>query len=369
MSGAFSYSRLSLAEQCMLAYKLRYIDKKPVLTSAALSDGSKIHETIEKYLKYVQSQRLKEYDYDVFREMSRSVVLSDGASVWQILSRLNMQTVLPIEAINYTGIELKLAVESRWMPVDYLSKDGFFRGVVDAMVYDPATKTIVITDWKSSRKMSASEDQLKAYAALADSNFSNKFDVDRYKVRFVYLRLGAVEEQEFSPLECQWFKDDLTVRITEVQKAKSFEPSLNQWCPWCEVRKFCPKYQEAVEAGMLSDLTPDDAVDAAEKFVMLKTAADDYKTIVKTLVEEEGNVKLPNGTEVGLITKSRRSVDNKKFVNWLRQHPEVDPYKVLYRASFRADILAEFNLNPEEYTKTNTYTALGIGTSEEDDDE
>lgn len=368
MSGAFSYSRLSLAEQCLLAYKLRYHDKKPVLKSAALTDGSKIHETIEKYLKYVQAHKLSAYDYDVFRDMARKVLLDDGASVWQILSKLDLQLVLPIEAINYTGIELNLAVDSRWMPVSYNSAQGFFRGKVDAMVYDAETRTMVITDWKSSRKMSASEDQLKAYAALADSNFSAKFAVDRYRVRFVYLRLNAVDEQEFTPLECQWFKDDLTLRVGEVLQATEFPPSLNQWCPWCEVRKFCPKYTEAVDSGVLEDVTASNAVNAAEKFVMLKVAADDAKEKTKKYVESEGNIQLPNGTEIGLITRARKSVDKRKLVSWLRNHPEIDPYKIMYQASFKMDTLAFLGLDMDEYTTTNNYTALGIGAGEEDND-
>ncbi len=352
---AISFSRLDTFERCPLSYKLRYIDKVPEIKGTALDTGSKVHEVIERYLKAVRQMKVPQYDKDLLRDIASQYTVEDGTSIAGLLSKVDFNDIIPISLMNYSSMELKMAVDEAWQSVPWDSPLGFYRGIIDAIVYEPNRKVLYITDWKTNRNLSANPLQLKSYAALAYAVLGEKLDINEFIVRFYYLRLGVAKEKEFSPTEILWAMDDLSVRLNRMLAATEFPPQLNEYCAYCGVRKSCPLYQEALEKGSEEEISIEQAV---TRYEMADIARKDYQSLVKSYVEEQGDVDLGNGRAYGLNVIQKRRIDSEKLAFWLRQHPEVDPYEIISKGSFQINSLSAVPV--EEVIKVVPETRLQI---------
>jgi len=334
---AISFSRLDNFERCPLSYKLRYIDKVPEIKGVALDTGSKVHEVLERYLKAIRQMKMPQYDKDLLRDIASQYTVEDETSIAGLLSKVDFNEIIPINLMNYSSIELRIAVDESWQPVTWDSPLGFYRGIIDAIVYNPSRKILYITDWKTNRNLSANPLQLRSYAALAHAVLSDQLDINEFIVRFYYLRLGVAKEKSFSPTEILWAMDDLSVRLNRMLSATEYPPQLNEYCGYCGVRKSCTLYQEAIEKGSEENIPIEEAV---IRYEMSDTIRKDYGKLVKSYVEENGDIDLGEGRRYGLQVTQKRKIDSEKLAFWLRKHPEVDPYEIISRGSFQLKTLS-----------------------------
>jgi len=338
---AISFSRLDTFERCPRSYELRYIEKAPEIKSSALDTGSKVHEAIDRYLKAVRAMQVPQYDKELLRGIAEQYTTEDGTSVAGLLSKVDFNAIIPIDLMQYSSVELKMTVDEAWNPLQWDDPRGFYRGIVDAILYEPKTRKLYITDWKTNRALSANPLQLKSYAALAYANLAERLDIQEFIVRFYYLRLGVAKEKSFNPTEILWAMDDVSVRLNNMLSADEYPPKLNEYCGYCSVRYSCELYKEALEKGSAVDVPIEAAI---ARYEMAEIARKDYGDIVKSYIEHNGEVDLGNGRVYGLNVINKRRVDSEKLVNWLRAHPEVDPYDVISRGSFQLNALSEVPL-------------------------
>jgi len=152
--------------------------------------------------------------------------------------------------------EKKLAFDRDWnLLKDFYSNKAFIRGVIDVLAY--LTNIVVITDYKSSRKMMTvdqlKEDmQMKTYVLLV-SRLLPPESYNKIIVRIEYVRFGKSIEYEINDVKAvadsalQWINDSIKMIEEEMLKTDgAFEPKRNEYCHTCHLAEDskCPLFNK-----------------------------------------------------------------------------------------------------------------------------
>jgi len=152
--------------------------------------------------------------------------------------------------------EKKLAFDREWgLLSDFYSNKAFMRGIIDVLSY--LTNIVVITDYKSSRKMMTvaqlKEDmQMKVYVLLAYHLLPPE-SYQKVIVRVEYIRFGKSIEYEIIDVKAaaetaqQWIDDSIQMIEQEMLKTdNAFEPTRNEFCHTCHLAEEskCPLFNK-----------------------------------------------------------------------------------------------------------------------------
>ena len=210
-------------------------------------------------------------------------------------------TILPNEILL---AEKKLAYTKDWKPTGFLSKNAYFRGVIDSTLYSPVTKGIVISDYKTSRSMltrwQVSEDpQLRSYVKMMVHKLGIN-NIETVTIRIVYMRFREIIEYTFDNI--QEIVDESTAwingMINEIEKRgdnpDKFEPTRNEHCNRCFLREdnMCPlfvreKYQEVMSLEVSDEETCSKAWKESE---ILKDRYESYQKQCKEFITNTDGV-------------------------------------------------------------------------------
>lgn len=155
-------------------------------------------------------------------------------------------------------IEQKLAFKRGWKRSrDWNSPENFFRGIIDLIEY-MGERTVVITDYKSSRVMLSKEKlkhdmQLKIYVLLVYCMLP-KGSVDKIIVRINYLRYNRYVEYIINDIEQvakdakEWIENNVKKIENAIVKnnKESFAPKRNEYCATCFIAEegSCPLFSK-----------------------------------------------------------------------------------------------------------------------------
>lgn len=326
---AYSYSRISLFEQCPFKWYMRYIRglKEPeqdyflvgkISHKVAEEAGDWCYRTLfvnkfESYCKvknisfeqgpreiaidlYDNPSKIKTYfpelkgrasliydmdksipddsyekpsmpDIETYNKMFQSAVnlykcsdpdvISDAK---RISDKFYMSKNFALTPGGITITEKKLSFDKNWKSLnDFFSNLVFFRGILD--VIDYYEKHIIITDYKSSRKILTLEKmkedrQMQVYILLA-YKFLPKNSYDKMIIRIEYLRYGKTIEYELrdhSEIEemvnkaLTWINESIQSIEQEMLKTdgNAFAPVRNEYCHTCYLRNdgVCPLFDK-----------------------------------------------------------------------------------------------------------------------------
>lgn len=241
-----SYSRLSRFEACPLSYKLHYLDKQTSEPGIQLKFGSAIHEVLEHLLQeFVDNETTgvlsEERAIELFREAWTKQGLT-GADVFNeglgILRRfIGDQGIVDHRAI--LGIEKEFRLQVG--PFEVL-------GFIDRADQLDA-ETIEIIDYKSNRMLFTKDEvetslQFSLYAAAAKVLWPW---AKKFKFTFWMVRHGI--KQETSRTEEQIADALLYIETLgrQTETASEFPARPNTNCSYCDHRKHCPAYAEALK--------------------------------------------------------------------------------------------------------------------------
>jgi RecB family exonuclease len=258
--------------QCKLKYYYQYEDKKPrVGKSDPLAFGSAVHEALE-LMQTITSETGKaptQEDYDrVISEFMKSAVfygLEDQALYEEgrtiLMDRLDR--VDPADKI--VGLELSFELET--------PKGTPFLGHIDKLI-ELDENTVAIVDYKTSR-MALTQSEADSDIQLSMYDLAVSMLYPQYTTivgAFDYLRLGNVISHRTKEQRAA-FVDLLDTVYVEILKTGKEEakPALNNFCGWCDFKRYCPTFQTLVEDPELllplaSELPDEEFVNAFEKF-------------------------------------------------------------------------------------------------------
>lgn len=218
----YSFSKLSLHEQCNRKFKYRYIDKvKPQKQDmTALLKGGAVHSLLENYPNPSTHKLAPKYKH-IFDDF--------------------LQTKLGQDYLNIPSIrEFAFGLTKDFEPTEYKSKDAIFRGYVDYI----CTKDNVLhlIDWKTGRLKEQkwqSYDQLMMYAIYFFQRYPN---IDQIKISYVYVEHAEAENDLL--LERKYlrtYKDSLAGMIISTEQDIEFKKCPSKLCDYCEFQYHCDK--------------------------------------------------------------------------------------------------------------------------------
>jgi putative RecB family exonuclease len=241
-----SFSRLSRFETCPLSYRLHYIEKKQAEPGLPLRFGKTVHAVLERLLKEVLDDERtgplsEERALELYREAWSAEGLT-GIEVFEEGLRILRDFIREQGVVDHRNI---LAVEKEFrLPVGPFTVLGFIDRVdwVD-------DETIEVIDYKTNHQLFARDEvesslQLSLYHVAAQRLWPW---AKKVKLTFWMLRHGV--RQETTRTEEQ-LKDALAYVETlgrQTESAKEYPARLNANCSYCDHRKQCPAYADALQ--------------------------------------------------------------------------------------------------------------------------
>lgn len=220
MINQWSYSKLTVFEQCKLRAKLQYVDKipeperplPPGKTEHANDRGTRVHEAAELFVK--EDVRLIE-ELKHFEEEFRHLKTLYGKGL--------------------VSLEGEWAHNKDWDPVAWNSSDAWLRLKLDAFVRASNTRAVVI-DYKTGR-MHGNElkhgEQGQLYMV---SSFIRYPELEEIIVEFWYLDQNDMSTVTYTRKQSEHFLRKFTQRGDIITSCQDFPPSANifscKWCPY-----------------------------------------------------------------------------------------------------------------------------------------
>jgi RecB family exonuclease len=294
-----SYSRLTRFEQCPLSFKLHYIEKRQAEPGIPLRFGKLMHAVLERLLREViDDERSGPLSEARALELLREAWAAEGLTGLDLFHEgidILKTFVRDQGALDHQDV---LAIEREFtLPVGPFSVLGFIDRVdrVD-------DETVEVIDYKTNHQLFTRDEvdtslQMSLYhlAALRLWPWAKKV-----RLTFHMLRHGLRMTTERSPeqLEAALAYVETLGRRTEA--AKEFPPRLNTNCSYCDHRRHCPAYAEALTGKrdvVCEDLADLEAVarereEVARLAKVLYTRKDELEAVLKAHLQDADELVL-----------------------------------------------------------------------------
>ncbi len=234
-----SYSQIETFNTCPLQYRYRYLQRIPVLQSAAASFGDTIHKTLAGfYQKIKEGKKLEEKDLlEVFSQNWSSVGYAN--KVHELKTKKKGEEML--RNFFKQGHNPKVGPKSlEQVFVVKVSPKLKVGGKIDRV--DEINGRLEIIDYKTGKpwdeKKVASSLQMTVYAmAAADRGIYGRKpeDVD---LSFYFLETGEKKSTKRTTEDLQKATKDLEKKAQEIE-ASTFEAKPSQMCDFCDYRLLC----------------------------------------------------------------------------------------------------------------------------------
>jgi len=262
MKNQLSFSKLRTFETCPKKYEFKYVQKLPSVQTEAMKIGINFHQIISDELLE------KSPDYTVFtiEKLSEAERMAQNALEY-------------VEGKTVVGSEQQFGMTENFEEATY--EEGMFKGIVDAIVYDPE-EGMEIIDFKTNFAGYPKE-QLLFYALLVNANFKVLPD----KLTYFSLRLNQPITHPVTVKELEAYKERLLRQKREIEETKKFKESPGEHCSFCSFIHKCPvaKLLEIPEVA-----NPKQAKDILLKAEMHTAFASNCKKLAQNFVKETGEV-------------------------------------------------------------------------------
>lgn len=195
----WSYSSLSMYEECPAKWKYAYVDKLPQPTSAAMERGTALHKLCEDVLNGAEA------------------VPPELDKIAPLLVRLKAREA---------QAEKAWRLNPQWQPVP---SGSWVLAIVD--VHFMVDDALHIYDFKSGHPYPSHTKQLELYALIGLATYPQ---AQRVECGAIYIDSGklsrrrTIERAQADPL-----RDDWTTRAKTLMAAQEFPPQRGGGCYWC----------------------------------------------------------------------------------------------------------------------------------------
>ena len=213
---AWSYSVLSMFEQCRKKYfHLKVVKDIKDSDSSFSSEGKEVHDAMFK--RVIKGEPLP-LPIRHFEKWASAFEKRKGEKHG----------------------EMKLCLNNKFEPVAWFAPDAWVRAVVDLLIVDGSTATIV--DWKTGKKR-IDWTQLMLTAAIVSQLMP---EITKFNVVFVWLNSGEVSHESIEKSAIRGIWQDILPRVKEIELAKrttDFPATESGLCRYCPVHT-CPHWQD-----------------------------------------------------------------------------------------------------------------------------
>lgn len=296
----FSYSKMSLYNECPLKYKFKYVDKLPEKPKYFFAFGQAIHESLEYFHTYsprpskealIEKFKLIWSEKDYIQKGYESIEKheADFLKACDLLSKYHDKHGHEMDTPFL--LEYKTEVEV----------DGLNVIIVADRIEYLGNGLIKIIDYKTGKPAGRTPEQLYMYQKICelDDKLVEKVfvktgkKIDHIKIdSLMYYYIEGLKENNYTrasikDIEVFWEKALLTA---ENIKSENFEPKPSERaCSFCDFKELCPVYKEKSLPISNSFITrvknPEDlAIDYARALLEKKAAEEKVKKIEDELL-------------------------------------------------------------------------------------
>lgn len=215
---AWSFSRLSIFQQCPFRAKLAFLDRIPEperplpkgKTEHANDRGSRIHDAAEYYVR------------------GETLMVDEMAAFEDEFKKLNQMF-----KEGRVQLEGEWAVDKDWQPVGWRSNDAWGRIKLDALVF-LSPKHAVVIDYKTGRKHGNEVSHAKQGQLYQLAAFLRFPELEVIDVEFWYLDQDDITRTRYTREQglrfLKYFNDEALIMTS----AEEFPPKANMYsCRWC----------------------------------------------------------------------------------------------------------------------------------------
>jgi len=306
-----SYSRLTRFEQCPLSFKLHYIEKREAEPGVPLRFGKLMHAVLERLLREViDDERSGPLPDARALELLREAWAAEGLTGLDLFQEgidILKGFVREQGALDHQDV---LAIEREFkLPVGPFTVLGFIDRVdrVD-------DETVEVIDYKTNRQLFTRDEvdtslQMSLYHLAAQRLWPWARKV---RLTFHMLRHGLRMTTERSPEQLETALAYVETLGRRTEAATEFPPRLNANCSYCDHRRHCPAYAEALTGKrdvVCEDLTDLEAVarereEVARLAKVLYARKDELEAVLKAHLQENDELVLA-GVKYRMFTTTR----------------------------------------------------------------
>lgn len=308
-----SFSRLSRYEQCPLSYQLHYIDGLESEPGVPLLFGSAVHAALEALvLKHMREERCGALSKDRAAELWQDAWKKSGMSGFALFREgldLVHRFVREQGVLDHHDV---LAVEKEfWLTI------GDFRiiGYLDR-VDRIDDETVEVIDYKTNRLLFTRDEvdaslQMSLYHMAAQALWPWAKNV---RLTFWMLRHGLQQTTERSAEDIEGTLRYVETLGTTIAEAQAFPARLNSNCIYCDHRKHCPAYADALKGKrefICEDTNDLEAVaqereEVAHLAKALYARKNELEGVLKTALKEHDALIL-NGVRYTMFKNSKKN--------------------------------------------------------------
>jgi putative RecB family exonuclease len=259
---AYSFSRISLFEQCARKFRYRYLDGvKEAFDSVEGFMGRQVHTTVEWLFAERTRRRVpsaaetvtyycRRWDEEVVAAPRRINVVKRGEDV-ETYRRCGAELLNRFHRERFVADELETVATEKHFSIQ-LGGRYVFQGYIDRLARD-ATGRLHVIDYKTGRKTPESfagkeAEQVQAYAlAIFAENTA-----DEVELVLEFLRTGKTLRARIERDAARAIEMRLVEQIAGVEDATVFPPRPSALCDWCGYNDICESYAVRARPSMMA---------------------------------------------------------------------------------------------------------------------
>jgi putative RecB family exonuclease len=252
---AWSHSRVSLFDQCPLAYRYRYLDGVPdAFTTIEQHLGQVVHDVLEQaYAERSRGGPVDEHwmtaayerlwhspDLDSYRVVKRRVTADDYRAEGLAMVSAYHDRIFAADTSETLGLEHRFS-----LALDADSGHAW-AGVIDRLAR-LGDGTLRIIDYKTGKSVPdpRTDRQLQSYALHVFA----EHHADRVELCIEGLRTGTTLTAPFPTSQAGEVYGHLLARIAEIEGASAWPARPSMLCDWCGFNVICPEAGGGSRAG------------------------------------------------------------------------------------------------------------------------
>ena len=221
INNTWSYSRLSVFEQCPKRYYYASIEKIPTPQHPAALRGTNIHNDAELYIKGEgELTKPLEQFKEGFEQLREGYIDGD------------------------VSVEEDWAFDIQWQPAGWKEENTWCRYKIDAYVKKP-DRTVVI-DFKTGRYMGNEETHEQQCALYAVATYHRDPSIENLQAELWYLDHGKISRHSYTVEEIKERQKVFHNRALKLTEATDYPAKASvQNCKWCHFGKIgvCSDYR------------------------------------------------------------------------------------------------------------------------------
>ena len=349
----YSFSKLQLAH-CPFAFRKKYIEKIPEVTSPNALFGKVVHAIIADIIKNQVMER--SYDLaELFDQHMPQSLVPRTREIQDILDIFRQR--FSFDKDDVVGVEEKIALDSYGNLCDW--DQSFLRGVLDLIEIKGGKG--FITDHKTQYNILSQEEmdrngQLTMYCLLAKAAYPQ---LQSFDVKIYFARYGAYRSSTRTQKDLELFDMELKLAIDKLESITEWVPVAGASCTFCGYMSQCPlAIYDPRGTDLPQVVTDQQAIELARLLRVREEQIKKQKALLQQYCSQHGDVVISDDYCYGYVSTDTTEWPIAETEQALSRHGQnILDHVTVAKRSIDKLLSQSHRLDPDLYE---TLSAVGI---------